>query len=122
MACLAAMLTIGLAIAVATTGSPPPISGGGEVPHVAARAMPRTSAMAPPAEARPPLDDRPGMLSIAGPLGASVAIGATSYPPAPCAFELPPGRYEVKLRVGRRRRLLLHTVEVASGQTTTIRR
>ena len=43
-----------------------------------------------------PVKPTTGKLSVAGPIGMSVMIGSTAYPPAPCELELPPGHYSVK--------------------------
>jgi serine/threonine-protein kinase len=82
---------------------------------------PRLEAPAPPAPRAmplPPPHATTGILSVAGPVGARVMIGAVVYPPAPCAVELPPGSYDVKLKL--RRRMVVRNVTIEAGRTTAL--
>jgi serine/threonine protein kinase len=98
-------MLIALVVALTTGASPPPPA---PLPVVAA-----------PVRATP-LPSRPstGTLTVAGPSGARVSIGSVAYPPAPCSLELPPGEYDVKLRL--KRRALSRHVSIAPGQITQL--
>ncbi|MDB4967264.1 MAG: serine/threonine protein kinase [Myxococcales bacterium] len=101
----AALIAIIIALASGSSVPPLPRLDGATVPPP--RAMPL-----------PPPRATTGILSVAGPVGARVIIGAVVYPPAPCAIELPPGNYDVKLRM--RRRLVVRHVTVDAGRTTAL--
>jgi serine/threonine-protein kinase len=109
---LLALVTVGIAAAVATSGSAAPTAVEESRPAQPApvtRPEPRTS----------PLPTS-GAVEVRGPAGAQVRIGGTVYPPAPTRIELPPGDYLVQLRSGRRHHATTHQVHVIAGRTLTL--
>jgi hypothetical protein len=81
------------------------------------------AAPAPRAMAQPLSTPLPqtGTLSVEGPTGASVTIGATSYPPAPCRVELPPGDYAVRVKRHARGRAVVRHVTIEAGRAVSLR-
>jgi serine/threonine protein kinase len=96
---------ISLVVALFSARSPPP-----PAPALVAAPVVRTSSL--------PASPTTGTLAIAGPVGARVTIGSVAYPPAPCSVELPPGEYDVKLRV--RGRALVRHVSINPGEMTQL--
>jgi len=109
-----ALVTVGIAAAVAASGNNTPIA-------VEETQKPRPQA-APRVETHAmPLPATTGFVEVRGPVGATVQIGRTYYPSAPTRIELPAGDYAVRMRVGKKRRLVTHPVHVVAGNTITLR-
>jgi serine/threonine-protein kinase len=60
-----------------------------------------------------------GTLTVAGPSGATVSLGATVYPAG--SLELPPGEYQVTLKRRPRARAQVRRVTIAAGMITAIK-
>jgi len=106
---LASVVAIALAIALGTASSAAPIL------------PPAAVSGAPLLPSQPVSRPATGTLSVEGPRGALVMIGSTAYPPAPCTLELPAGQYQIKLRKGRRARVVTRSVEIHPGRSVTLR-
>jgi serine/threonine protein kinase len=104
-----ALLIAIVVIAAGGSGTPVPAppSAAATVSTPAPRAMPLVAPRA-----------TTGRLVVQGPAGARVSIGAVVYPPAPCTLELPPGDYDVRLRL--RKRSVVRAVTIAVGQTSVL--
>src|SRR5581483_399700 len=102
----ATILALVLAISIGGASSAAPITA--TAPRVAAQPL------------ATPLPQT-GTLTVEGPSGASVTIGATSYPPAPCVVELPPGDYAVKLKKRARARAVVRHVTIEAGRAVSLR-
>jgi hypothetical protein len=109
-----ALITVGIAAAVATSGGSAAPQLTNEEPKVAA--LPVTMPLPVPAVTT-------GYLDVRGPLGAQVQVGRNTYHQAPVRIELPTGDYVVQLRwrVGKRLRVVHHSTHVTAGQTEIIR-
>ncbi len=105
----AALLIAGLAAGVAAAWCSPVVT-------------PPSAVVTASTHPAPPARPATGVLAVEGPAGASVTIGATSYPPAPCQLELPPGDYDVKLRRAKRSaRTITRHVTIIPGQQVALR-
>ncbi len=121
-----ALVTVAIAAVVAGSGtaaplpelsaptaiSPTPIA---LIPSLPAATVSVQRLQPPPA---PPLST--GAIEIRRPVGAGVRIGNIVYASAPTRVELPPGDYQLKLRIGKKRRLVTQQVHVVAGRTTSI--
>jgi eukaryotic-like serine/threonine-protein kinase len=105
----AALLSVVIAVALGTSSSAAPMV-----------ATP-VAAAAPVALPLPVAKPATGTLSVEGPRGATVMIGSTAYPPAPCRLELPAGQYQVKVRAGRRQRFVTRSVDIQPGRSVLLR-
>jgi serine/threonine-protein kinase len=107
-ACAAAgLLSITVAIVLGSSSSAAP--------------LPVASAQAPVVQPLAPPRPTTGKLSVEGPAGATIMIGSTAYPPAPCQLELPPGHYAVKLRRHSRARAVVREVTIEPGREIALR-
>jgi serine/threonine-protein kinase len=106
----AILLALAIVVSLATRSSTP------SVPSPVVEQAPQVRR---PAAARP----QTGRLQVGAPPGTAVIIGSTSYPPAPCEIELPPGQYQVKLVLHGRRttHTVLRQVVIEAGRDVAVR-
>ena len=110
-----ALVTVGIAAAVAGSGGGNASIAIDEVQKPRPTPQPRVEARAMP------LPASTGFVEIRGPVGATLQIGRTYYPPAPTQIELPSGDYIVRMRVGKKRRLIVRPIHIVAGNTIILR-
>jgi serine/threonine-protein kinase len=104
-----ALLTVGIAVAVAATGGGP------------AADLPHPEAVAPRQPEPPHAVPLPafGTIDVTGPAGAIVQIDGNLYPSAPTKIELPPGDYTVRIYAGQHH-ATTSRVHVVAGHLTSL--
>jgi serine/threonine-protein kinase len=103
---IVAGIVVGLLLACAL-----PLALIGSRPHPA---LPPPVVVSAPAPLPPPAPTT-GTLIVSGPRGAIPMIGAVRYPAAPTRIELPPGRYDIRIRRQH------HSITVAAGESAVLR-
>jgi serine/threonine protein kinase len=105
-----AVVTVGIAAAVASSGSVVPLPTAEELHAPSSPSPPQATAL-----------PQRGAIEVRGPSGADILIGSTYYGTAPSRIELPVGDYVIGLRYGKKHRVTQHQAHVTAGQTTQLR-